>query len=510
MADPNDKKKAPAGKKEEDKKDAGKKGKKDPNAEEEEEERKRKEQEEKIEKEKQRVEELERNFDQVAELRKIGGKKLDFFKDDPRKKAQHYDWLIPMFFRDASKPVGTDLKKTFLEVRTITVTRTLIPQEDVVDFGEVPVAFRKTYEVLIKNIGDTEQPLKMEALPLYGGFAVLNARRTLMPGETKPILIEFNPFTQQIYEEKLRLYSDTTVASISLKGIGVRPEVRIEPHDGLIYFANILVNESSEREFLIKNVSNFPVKYSFDKKIEGIVNKKGLSNFTIPSGGIIPASSTEKIKVIFTPDRVSNEYFQILKLNVPNQVKEQMIYLRGYSNSRQNFIREENPFIWRELDWYTSHRDKPYEELLALREDQETEGVKEITLQFIRSDNPDDLTEEEREKMFVRKITVGSCKLLDPKLEKNGAFEFNQPGDDKYFECDNPKGALSGGQETVISFKFKPPEVDPLLKDIKEVRSIGRWVESVWECKITGGYVEPGQPDLMTYKVKLKAYAQQI
>jgi hypothetical protein len=415
-----------------------------------------------------------------------------------------------MFFRDASKPAGSELKKTFMEVRTITVTRTLIPQEEVVDFGEVPVAFRKTYEVLIKNIGDTEQPLKMEALPLYGGFAVLNARRNLMPGDTKPILIEFNPFTQQIYEEKLRLYSDTTVASVTLKGIGVRPEVRIEPYDGLIYFANILVNECVEKEFVIKNVSNFPVKYSFDKKIEGVVNKKGLSNFTIPSGGIIPALSSETIKVIFNPDRVSNDYFQILKLNVPNQVKEQMIYLRGYSYKRQNFIREENPFIWRELDWYHSHRSKPYEELLALREDKDSDEIQEIELEFIRSDNPEELTDEDRVKMFTRKISIGSCKLLDAKLEKNGAFEFNPPGDEKYFECDNPKGALSGGQETVISFTFKPPDVDPLLKEIKEVRSIGRWVVSNWECKITGGFVEAGLPDLMTYKIKLKAYAQQI
>lgn len=426
-----------------------------------------------------------------------------------------------MFFRDVNKPED-ELKRTYMEVRTITVTRTLIPQEEVVDFGEVPVAFRKTHEILIKNIGDTEQPLKMEALPLFGGFAVLNARRTLKPGETKPILVEFNPFTQQIYEEKLQLFSDTTVASVVLKGIGVRPEVRIEPADGLIYFANILVNEYAEKEIEIKNVSNFPVKFSLDKLVEGVVNKKGLNNFTfIPSEGIVPSSSSLTIKMIFHPDRVSNEYFQILKLNVPNQVKEQNIYIRGYSYDRQNFIREENPFIWRDLDWFKS---KSYEEILALREDgKEPENPddeeqkekaepqpNEIILEFIRSENPDDLSQEDREKMYTRKVTLGSCKLLDPKMEKNGAFDLIPPAGEKYFECDNPKGALSGGNEVVVSFKFNPPEVDPLLKDIPEVRSIGRWVESIWEAKITGGYIEQGQQDLLTYQIKLRAYAQQI
>jgi len=511
-----DKKKAPA-KKEEEKKDAGKKGKKDAQAEEEEEERKRKEEQEKVERERKRIEDMERNFDQVAELRKLGGRKLDFFPDDPKRKAQHYDWLIPMFFRDTSKP-ESDLKKTFLEVRTITMTKTLIPHEEVIDFGEVPVAFRKTHEILIKNIGDVEQPLKMEALPLYGGFTVLNARRTLAPGDTKPVLVEFNPFTQQKYEERLRLFSETTICSVLLKGIGVRPEVRIEPSNGLLYFANIIVNENADKEFEIRNVSNFPVKFSLDKLAEGIVNKKGLSNFTfIPSEGIVPSSSTLKIKVIFSPDRVSNHYFQILKVNVPNQVSEQMIYVRGFSYRRQNFIREEDPFKWRDVEYFKS---KQYEELLALREDskvvavsedeEEAKKPKSITLEFIRADVTEELDSEETEKMYTRKVLVGSCKLLDSKLEKNGAYEFNAPAGEKYFECDNPKGAISGGQEIVVSFKFNPPEVDPLLKDIQEVRSIGRWVESTWECKITGGFVESGQQDLLLYNIKLRAYAQQI
>jgi hypothetical protein len=30
----------------------------------------------------------------------------------------------------------------------------------------------------------------------------------------------------------------------------------------------------------------------------------------------------------------------------------------------------------------------------------------------------------EKEKNKIRKILIGSCKLMDPKLEKNGAFEF--------------------------------------------------------------------------------------
>lgn len=72
------------------------------------------------------------------------------------------------------------------------------------------------------------------------------------------------------------------------------------------------------------------------------------------------------------------------------------------------------------------------------------------------------------EQSRCRQIVIGNCRLLDPKLEKNGAFEFIQKvsiliyftkfifdlfcllivqSQDTYFECDNLKGAVNGGQE---------------------------------------------------------------
>lgn len=62
---------------------------------------------------------------------------------------------------------------------------------------------------------------------------------------------------------------------------------------------------------------------------------------------------------------------------------------------------------------------------------------------------------------------------MDIKLERNGAYELIAKvsykftdlfqAADPYFECDMPKGILNGGQEQVITFKFKPPKVDKLL-----------------------------------------------
>lgn len=79
---------------------------------------------------------------------------------------------------------------------------------------------------------------------------------------------------------------------------------------------------------------------------------------------------------------------------------------------------------------------------------------------------------------------------------------------DKYFECDNLKGTVAGGQEQLITFSFQPPQPDDLIKGIKALKGIGQWVESVWEMKLIGGFVETGQQDPVTCDVILRAYVE--
>ena len=158
----------------------------------------------------------------------MGGVVFDFEPENEFRRTQHFEWLVPVYFR-ASDNTETDSKSLFLQVRTTTVKRTLIPNTEIMDFGEVPVAFRKTKEILIKNVGTMDETLNLQSLTPFGGFSVLNAMRTIKPGETKPIVIQFEPLAQQIYEERVVMFSDHTMVSVNLKGTGVRPEVNILP-----------------------------------------------------------------------------------------------------------------------------------------------------------------------------------------------------------------------------------------------------------------------------------------
>jgi len=188
----------------------------------------------------------------------------------------------------------------YLEARTTTVKRSLIPNVDVLEFGEIPVAFKTTQEILVKNVGLTAETMRMEPLTPFGGFSVLNAMRTIKPGETKPIVVQFEPLAQQIYEERVVIYSDTTMVSVNLKGIGVRPEVTIAPEDGLISFSNVLVNETADKNFQITNVSSFPVNFELVSKVAGVDNLSKQRPFLlVPSQGTIKAKETYEVKIVF-------------------------------------------------------------------------------------------------------------------------------------------------------------------------------------------------------------------
>lgn len=87
------------------------------------------------------------------------------------------------------------MKVTYLEARTTTVFRSLVPNVNVLDFGEIPVANRRVLEILVKNVGYMEETMRMEPLTPFGGFSVLNAMRTIKPGETRAIVVQFEPYS---------------------------------------------------------------------------------------------------------------------------------------------------------------------------------------------------------------------------------------------------------------------------------------------------------------------------
>jgi len=213
-------------------------------------------------------------------------------------------------------------------------------------------------------------------------------------------------------------------------------------------------------------------------------------------------------------------------VDVPNQKEERELFMRGWCYNRQVFAREYEPFEWKPIVKLKQRFEEPLEQIaiqtakqkalqaVAALQAPEGKGAKaapvqanlatlprkRIMLLYKRDDEVAEISDSEqflKEQNRVRKILIGSCKMMDSKLEKNGTYELVSLGkEEKFFDCDIPKGNVNSGQEIVVKFTFKPPPVDPLLKEIKALKGIGQWVESKWELKLQGGWAEPGVPDI--------------
>ncbi len=221
------------------------------------------------------------------------------------------------------------------------------------------------------------------------------------------------------------MFSNHTMVSVLLKGTGVRPEVKIDPEDGILPFGNVLVNESVEKTFTIQNVSSFPVNFNLESQVQGVENyQKQVAFVLVPKQGTIPANESYEVKIIFQPDHVSDDYFDVLLIDIPNQINAKKIYLRGQAYTRQVLIREYTPHEWRPLDELKKSYDKPLEHLNPVAVKKQT-----IMLEYLRDE---DAKQYEQSNPFlfeqdrVRQILIGNCRLMDVKLEKNGAFEFIQ------------------------------------------------------------------------------------
>jgi len=156
--------------------------------------------------------------------------------------------------------------------------------------------------------------------------------------------------------------SQHTTVSVFMKGCGVRPEVTIEPEEGLLNFGNIIVGETYEKSFKIKNVSSFAVKFQLLSQVFGIENRKKQVPFLmIPQTATIPAKETYEVKIVFQPDFASNHFFDMLLIDIPNQVEPKQVYLRGQAHERQLSVRVYEPFDWRPAEELKRNYEKPLE-----------------------------------------------------------------------------------------------------------------------------------------------------
>ena len=554
------KKKKPGDKKQEKKPEAKKpEAKKDKKALEEEERKKKEEEELKLKEEQEKKEARLKEFNKEQELKGFGAETT--FKDITGDRSCHWKFNIPLFYRqhqdksdqkDNNNNRTENLKVSFIEVHTTCVEKVLVFDKTEIDFGEVSVLTRKTVNLVITNNSNKVAKLSMKPMVITNCFRIVNAIRDIAPHASFNYIVEFLPQKDLPYFDDFTIYTEKTQSTVHLKGLGVKPEVETSVPDNILFIGNSMANNTIEGTFDIINKSNFKINFELKSLKTGKKNKKGLLPFCyVPYCGEIEAKGKVTIKSSFKGDHQDFEnYFDFVLIDVPNQKKENKLYIYARCWERQLY--------WKELT-ETKYPDEKFlsqvieqdvfVHSLLLKSNSKSSNNERIVLTFLPESsitlpvivskkenvNPNQgpkkgsakdkkgkkvkkpVVEEKKEetegvdeRCFKRKIIIGNCKLDDNKLEKNGNYEVIMDKDCPYFTCDNPKGSVNSGQELVITFGYKKPDRDPLIKDIECLKGVGMWVESTNEVKINGGYIEGSTQDNISVFVILRAYVEQI
>jgi hypothetical protein len=181
------------------------------------------------------------------------------------------------------------------------------------------------------------------------------------------------------------------------------------------------------------------------------------------------------VKVKFLPDHERYwPYQQLVRVVVPNQVKEHCLHLVGRCESRQMYVSAP--------EGETSAQPEDREDPLLMPANINTGvsfGEREVDKPTIKltfpRDNPN----------AVRQVVVGSVNITDNDAFPGsaGGYSLEWSDENTYFSASADSGSVTVGSSTSITFKFNPPE-------IKETYGldVGQWARTVVKLRLTGGY----------------------
>ncbi|XP_051950044.1 cilia- and flagella-associated protein 74 [Xyrauchen texanus] len=332
---------------------------------------------------------------------------------------------------------------------------------NIVDFNRVPVGQKVLKKVIIQNISTEPLKLSSSLLDVTGPFSLLNAMRSLCPGERHTLLIAFTPLLDKKYHETLEVSCGQMSLELVLIAEAVEPVISCS-NDGHMDFHCVPVNESSTQVFRLQNMSSVTVQFSVlleshccnesddwlpaDSTAHvGVENYSGMSVFGVtPSGGAICPADTVDITVTFHPDHQSVHYRDVLRVQLINKQTVHVLQLRGSSYENMFACGGDPSDVCCEslipshiyTSGHTKHKDR---KSLLLTLSGEYRDGKAITV--------------------TRKLEVGCVYSSKPNAKKTIEFlwENVSPVEQQGFSVTPTQGTVDAGNGRTITVTWMPP-----------------------------------------------------
>ncbi|XP_068454495.1 cilia- and flagella-associated protein 74 isoform X2 [Clinocottus analis] len=236
-----------------------------------------------------------------------------------------------------------------------------------VDFHQVVVGERVIKRFTVQNISRETLDLRSSVLGVHGPFSLLNALRSIRPGDKHTLVLAFSPLLEKKYCETLEVCSQKMTLEVTLCGEGVFPTVTSSHPGGLLDFGFVLEKQSTSQVLKLQNSS--PVIVGFrvllaslapsrpqggadsvasllrtysDSQVQptvGTQNYSALSVFSaVPGEGSIAPGQSLDVNVTFQPDHPSVNYSDRLTVQLMNKSKVCVVDLKGAASSHNMYL----------------------------------------------------------------------------------------------------------------------------------------------------------------------------
>lgn len=470
----------------------------------------------------------------------------------------------------------------FVVVRTTVVERVLEVDQKFIDFGELAVGEAKVVPLRVTNHalssnggsnggngsgnGDDDYGdlnggggsggggrgggggsggvvLEAEGLNPTGAFSVLNALRPVKAnGGYITVLLSFAPECQGLRQDSLTLHAKALGLNlrVAVRGEGVSPALSMNPANGLLDLGHCLAMDSSEKVVTLHNDSVFPLTFKLVPLDAPRPNFSNQAPFTlVPSEAEVPPGEDLKVSVLFRPDHERTwPFHQSLKVDVPNQIRENVLHLTGRSHARQLYVttgdgdegdaatqqpeNREDPLLTRPaaqaallsggggggggggnggggdmLFGFGEHApDQPCIKLTFPRNQAKPgSNTRSVTVGCIAVNNEQAFNAASGASSGSSSVTSG------------GGFELEWPSQQsaarQYFAADVSKGDVAPGKTATVTFTFTPPVIEETYG-----LDVGQWARTEVHVRLVGGFSHAHANQDEPVKVLLEGYIQ--
>ncbi|KAG7226924.1 hypothetical protein INR49_022219 [Caranx melampygus] len=183
------------------------------------------------------------------------------------------EFIIPCFVSDSdppeddrqAQPPWSPLNTLYLKLQCPAVRPSLLLASNHgnsgIDFHQVAVGEKVIKRFTVQNISKESVDLRSSVLDVHGPFDLLNALRSIRPGEKHTVVLAFSPTQEKMYCETLQIHDQKTTLEVTLCGEGVVPVVTSSHPGGLLDFGYVMEKERTSQVIKLQNSSAVTVRF---------------------------------------------------------------------------------------------------------------------------------------------------------------------------------------------------------------------------------------------------------